>query len=118
MEAKTTLPHLTPAELESLAVLIEEAGEALQAAGKMMRHGKQATDLSVDPPVAYDNQADLEEELGQVIAAIIIYQFVFDRSDGLIERATTRKLDRIGQRLNHIDMAVARRWFDSGGTRL
>ncbi len=64
----TSMPHLPPpvltltnAERERLAILIEEMGEAAQAAGKILRHGYDSQ---------MDNRADLERELGDVYNSI------------------------------------------------
>ena len=60
---------LSDAETERLAILVEELGEALQAAGKILRHGYESeyTRTHQLPP----NRDKLELELGCVRAAII-----------------------------------------------
>jgi NTP pyrophosphatase (non-canonical NTP hydrolase) len=58
---------LAAAEFERLSILIEEMGEALQVAGKILRHGWEPTEAGV----RYDNRADLQRELGDVRAAMI-----------------------------------------------
>jgi len=57
----TILEHfnrLTPTEAELLAWLIEEAGEVIQAVGKIQRHGFESK--------GYDNRGKLATELGQL----------------------------------------------------
>jgi NTP pyrophosphatase (non-canonical NTP hydrolase) len=107
----TTLPRLTDAERESLAVLAEEMGESLQDIGKMLRHGKLAVDRSVSPPVEYNNLRRLTSELGQVVAAVLIYQHVFRIVPGVLEAETRMKLRRVGQRLNSIDVGGLTAWL-------
>ena len=51
---------LKPGELERLALLLEELGEAQQAIGKIIRHGY----------AQFENRMDLEEELGHVLYAV------------------------------------------------
>lgn len=60
------MPNLTPAELERLALLVEEMGEAHQAIGKIMRHGYE----SRHPDGGPTNREALERELGDVDAAV------------------------------------------------
>jgi hypothetical protein len=59
---------LTDAQLERLAILSEEMGEAQQAIGKILRHGYH----SWNPTVAHTrtNRDDLARELGHVHFAI------------------------------------------------
>jgi hypothetical protein len=60
--------QLTPAEAERLAYLIEEMGEALHIAGKVLRHGYASVNpLIVNSP---DNRSMLEDEIKDVLTAI------------------------------------------------
>ncbi|MGH7166790.1 MAG: hypothetical protein ACREIS_14820 [Nitrospiraceae bacterium] len=59
---------LSPAETERLAILMEEMGEALQAVGKILRHGYESTNPLL--PGSDTNRTDLAHELGDVSAAI------------------------------------------------
>ena len=52
---------LTPAEAERLALLIEEAGEVVQAAGKVLRHGYES--YNPKDPGAGSNRVQLNREL-------------------------------------------------------
>lgn len=56
---------MTEAQLERLAILAEELGEAQQAIGKIIRHGYES--FNPDKPDHPGNQYDLELELGQII---------------------------------------------------
>lgn len=59
---------LTEAEQERLAILVEECGEAIQAACKILRHGYESTNpLNL---AAETNRAALERELGHVGHAV------------------------------------------------
>lgn len=51
---------LSPAEIERLALLIEECSEVIKVCTKVLRHGWQPAG---EP---YDNRAALEQELGDV----------------------------------------------------
>lgn len=54
--------QLTPAEIERLALLAEEMGEAIQAIGKVLRHGYE----SCHPTTGISNRETLTRELGDV----------------------------------------------------
>ena len=84
---------LKNAQLERLAILLEELGEAQQAIGKIIRHGYDSYNPLLEPdadgnPVSC-NREDLEKELGDVYYAIIMlrmagdvsWQNILDRSD-------------------------------------
>ena len=63
----TTLNELSLEQIERLALLTEEMGEALQVIGKIQRHGYQA----VGPDgTHYDNLDDLLVELAHVSWAV------------------------------------------------
>lgn len=59
---------LSPEEAERLAYLIEEMGEALQYAGKVLRHGYEST--NPDSNSKYSNRTMLEKELSDVLTTI------------------------------------------------
>lgn len=58
--------NLTPAELERLAILVEECGETIQVIGKILRHGYEAYNPLIEN--APTNREDLHKELGDVEA--------------------------------------------------
>jgi NTP pyrophosphatase (non-canonical NTP hydrolase) len=64
-----TIPFngLDPAEVERLAILAEEMEEAIQAIGKILRHGYDSTHPNGGPT----NKESLEKELGDVSWAMI-----------------------------------------------
>lgn len=61
---------LTPAETERLALLMEEMGEAIQAAGKILRHWYRSFDPTVPVRERVSNREILEKEVGDVIFAV------------------------------------------------
>ena len=71
---------LTLAELERLALLIEELAEASQAACKVIRFGYE----DGHPNRQRTNRQDLERELGDVIGAIARMQNIGDLDSGAI----------------------------------
>lgn len=56
---------LTPAEAERLAMLAEEAGEIIQAVGKILRHGYSS--YHPDDPEGPDNRDRLQREVDDLI---------------------------------------------------
>lgn len=69
---------LSPAAAERLALLLEEMGEAIQAIGKIQRHGYE--NYHPDSP-EISNLDDLNRELGHVLAAIDFLIFAKDIDD-------------------------------------
>jgi NTP pyrophosphatase (non-canonical NTP hydrolase) len=65
--------ELTPAQHERLAVLAEEMGEAIQAIGKILRHGYEShnpDEIVPEDERPATNRENLEKELGDVVFAI------------------------------------------------
>jgi NTP pyrophosphatase (non-canonical NTP hydrolase) len=56
--------NLTPAQIERIALLMEECGEVIQACGKILRHGLDS--YSPLDPDQTTNREMLEKELGDV----------------------------------------------------
>lgn len=88
--------QLSDAEAERLALLIEECGEAIQAAGKILRHGYDSKYPGVD------NRASLEREVGDILTVVnmmygkdIAYMRVADR--------VKEKTETVKQYLHHQD---------------
>lgn len=59
---------LSPAEAERLAYLIEECGEVIQAATKVLRHGYAS--INPNKPSDGSNRTQLARELGDVSRAL------------------------------------------------
>lgn len=89
---------LTPAKAERLAKFVEEAGEGLQAAGKILIYGYHPTEFE---GVKFDNKANLEKELGDILATISLLAGNNDVDVDKVLEARDRKLDVIQSRLNH-----------------
>jgi len=91
--------RLNYSEGERLALLAEEMGEALQAIGKILRHGYESYHPDqIDGP---NNRQSLTRELGDVYAAI---QLMCDTKDvryiEIIE-AKDKKLAKLSKFLHH-----------------
>lgn len=97
--AMTHFNKLTPAEAERLAFLAEEMGEALQAIGKILRHGYE----SINPigRHAPTNRGKLEEELGHVRHAMIRLCDAGDLSKEAIHASADVKAETVVQWLHH-----------------
>ena len=91
--------ELTPAEDERLALLSEELGEAVQAIGKIFRHGYESYHPDKNP--ACTNRKDLERELGHVIYAINLMMDTRDLSGHQITRSEKLKAQDVGKYLHH-----------------
>lgn len=85
---------LTEAQEERLHLLVEEMGEALQAAGKILRHGH-------SPASMYDNKGDLETELGHVTYAVTLLAHSGDITNNCVLQHTEVKAAEIGNYLHH-----------------
>lgn len=83
-------PHneLSPAEVERLAILIEECGEVIQAASKVLRFGWRGES-------GQDNKKDLVSELGDVQAAIDLMTTCEDFHADTMWASTNRKGDKL-----------------------
>jgi hypothetical protein len=90
--------QLTPAQVERLAILSEEMGEAQQVIGKILRHGYQ----SGNPLEAYiANETLLEKELGHVRFAMGMLWCAGDVSEARVIDACDKKGDSIKRWLHH-----------------
>ena len=96
---------LTDAQLERLAILSEELGEAQQVIGKIIRHGYESFDpnRSEEPFIETEgtNRSDLEEELGDIVCAIEMLSGSGDISRGRIESRAEEKSRKIKPYLHH-----------------
>ena len=95
--------QLRPDQLEALALLMEECAEVQQAIGKIMRHGL----FSLHPSGGPDNQALLEGECGDLLAALDIAESVGLVFTAHIRTARAAKLRRVRQYLHHIMMPTS-----------
>lgn len=93
----TQFSPLSPAEIERLAILSEELGEAQQVVGKLIRHGA----VGVMGPRRWDNWADLERELGDVVFAIRLLAENGPMSARAINGWANAKRNRIDETLHY-----------------
>lgn len=92
---------LTPGEAERLALLIEECGETIQAATKVLRHGYE----SCYPGTETTNRMMLEKEIGHVGNAIEMMCVAEELGEDMIEKHLLAKRKTIRQWLHHQDYA-------------
>jgi NTP pyrophosphatase (non-canonical NTP hydrolase) len=96
--------ELSEAQVERLAILAEEMGEALQCVGKILRHGYESCNPVVN--TGRTNRRELEKEIGNVYAAILMLTEAKDINlAGVLMDARDKKLS-IQQWLHHQAAAV------------
>lgn len=95
----TKPPRLNHAQLERLAWLSEELGEAQQAIGKILRHGYASKHPHVVDSV--DNRMYLVQELGDVLAAVMLLVRNYDLDVVLIAKRAMLKLKNVKQYMHH-----------------
>lgn len=91
---------LSPAQAERLALLAEECGECIQAIGKILRHGYESRHPEGDHAGATNRQR-LEEEIGDVEAAITMMVWAGDIGKEPVLRAARDKWKRVQKYLHH-----------------
>ena len=91
--------QLSPAETERLAILIEEMGEAIQAACKILRHGYEKGDPTRQKFIT--NRQWLETELGHVRNSMIMLCECGDLSKGNIHASAEAKKISISKWTHH-----------------
>jgi len=90
--AAANFNKLTPAEAERLAILAEEAGEVVQAVGKILRHGYGS--YNPDAPDEGNNCTMLEREIADLYGAVNRMVGAGDIDAGNIERRREASLKR------------------------
>lgn len=90
---------LSPAEIERLALLMEECAEVQHVIGKILRHGYRS--YNPNDERGTPNRELLETELGHVRAAMQLMIREDDVSPSRIGRAFTDKTMRLAQYLHH-----------------
>jgi NTP pyrophosphatase (non-canonical NTP hydrolase) len=96
--------ELTDSQLERLAILSEEMGEAQQAIGKILRHGYESHNPDV-PKAGWSNRHDLEKELGDVLFAVEMLWVSLDVSGHAVHQRKIAKSDKIKPYLHHQEPA-------------
>lgn len=85
-------PFLSPGEVERLAYFMEECGEAVAAAGKVLRHGYDGRDPT--DPDCPGNQVLLEREVSDVVAAVARMTTALDLSAERVDEGSAAKVQR------------------------
>ena len=91
--------QLSDAETERLALLSEELGEAVQAIGKILRHGY--TSVNPDKPEDGNNRDRLTVELGDVLASIKLLTAAGDIRQETLDVAIACKLHKVARYMHH-----------------
>jgi NTP pyrophosphatase (non-canonical NTP hydrolase) len=91
--------RLTPAQAERLALLCEELGEAIQAIGKVQRHGY--CSYHPDRFGGPDNRGHLMKELGDVQFAVELLCATADLDEAQILEMRTKKANQVWKYLHH-----------------
>ena len=91
--------ELTEAQAERLAILVEELGEAQQAAGKILRHGYES--YNPDDCESDSNRQNLTKELGDVRYIITLMALQGDISEGRMQDRVKIKAKKIVPYLHH-----------------
>jgi hypothetical protein len=92
--------NLSDEETERLALFIEECGEAIQAACKVLRHGYQSFDPTVPKAKRITNRGALAEEMGHVRAAMILL-CCNDIHKARVHESADKKLTSVRQWLHY-----------------
>jgi len=95
----TSFNKLTPAEAERLALLAEECGEVIQAVGKILRHGFESYNPTVDRGLS--NKEHLEKEIGHLLNAVTMLTTTGNLDTWKIEEFKFLKKDSIAKYLHH-----------------
>lgn len=90
--------ELSEAQIERLAVLSEELGEAQQCIGKILRHGFDSYNPVIDTGT---NRRSLERELGDVYEAILMLCRSRDLSEAEINHRQAQKRINIQKWLHY-----------------
>jgi NTP pyrophosphatase (non-canonical NTP hydrolase) len=90
---------LTPAEAERLALLLEELGETAQVIGKILRHGYESSNPFDEKRTT--NRRLLSNELGDVLAAMMLMKFSGDINQKDLDEAKERKVVKADKYLHH-----------------
>ena len=91
---------LTPEELERLSILSEELGEAVQAIGKILRHGYD----SCHPDTRVGNREALTREAADVVVAVELLLLNCDLDRELIVKFAEQKILK-AQKFMHYEHA-------------
>jgi NTP pyrophosphatase (non-canonical NTP hydrolase) len=93
--------ELSDAQVERLAILMEEMGEATQAAAKVLRHGYFSYNPTVPISKRIDNRYHLAVEIGHVYVAVDMLLNTLDISEQVVEDSMRAKKTSIKKYLHH-----------------
>jgi NTP pyrophosphatase (non-canonical NTP hydrolase) len=96
--------ELDEAEQERLAILMEECGEVIHAACKIMRHGYESTnpkEIVDDDHFPETNRSALAREIGDLMHAVQRMEVHKDVSASVIAERRNSKPERIKPYLHH-----------------
>lgn len=96
------IPGLSPAEIERLACLSEELGEAQQAIGKILRHGYGS--CNPDVFASPTNRKNLERELGDILCVIKMMENAYDVDQTSIHNYSIKKEQKLQKYLHHQEL--------------
>lgn len=88
-------PNLAPSQIERLAVVMEECGELVQAAGKILRHGYDSKYPGAN------NRADLAREAADVLESINMLLEAEDISSADVQDCIEEKHREAKKYLHH-----------------
>lgn len=92
---------LSPAEVERLSLFIEECGEAIHAATKVLRHGWDSTNPFDGGREKPTNRQSLEKEIGHIDNAVSILSQADDIDAKRYMAASKAKRETIARWLHH-----------------
>jgi hypothetical protein len=95
--------ELTSAEVERLAILAEELGEAQHCIGKVLRHGYESYNPIIDTRMT--NRRELERECGDIFEAILMLCRARDLNEAAINARQEEKRKSIKRWLHHQETA-------------
>jgi hypothetical protein len=106
--------NLTPAQLERLALLLEEMGEAQQLIGKILRHGYWSFNPNDEDETP--NHLLLEKELGDVLSALDRMAAAKDIDTLRVDHHRARKHEKVRRYLHYQEDADSWRADDLRST--
>jgi NTP pyrophosphatase (non-canonical NTP hydrolase) len=96
--------RLSEAEAERIALLMEECGEVIQACGKILRHGYESCNPTIDVPedeYPETNRLMLQKELGDVLHAISRMEDAADIYATVLAERSKAKREKVRKYLHH-----------------
>jgi hypothetical protein len=91
--------ELSEAQVERLAILAEELGEAQQCIGKILRHGYESYNPVVNTGMT--NRRELERECGDIYEAILMLCHAKDINSAGVNARQAHKHESIKRWLHH-----------------